>query len=124
MLTSFRLVFLCATLLCLALAGLVTASLFLADRAPQGGQYVWITVSVSGIFIALGMLLFGIQRHVAGIVRWSRRGEPSIPSDIGTHILRLLLNLSRRNWPMRHPSGLDLRHPRKDRSGVRGLRVT
>lgn len=48
-------------------AGLpVTASLFIADRAPQSPTFLWIHLVVSGIFLVLGLLLAGIGVQVIG----------------------------------------------------------
>lgn len=94
MLLAFRFVFLCAIVLCLAAAVLVTASLFIADRAPQSAQFLGISIAVSGAFLSLGMLLLGIERHVLGIARWTRRSGGPLPLDFRNHFLRLLIYLS------------------------------
>jgi hypothetical protein len=93
-LATFRLIFLCAMVLSLASAGLVTASLFMKDRAPETAQFLGISLAVIGIFLTLGLLLFGIQKHVAGIARLANRVEDQRPPEIEKHVFRLLVYLS------------------------------
>jgi hypothetical protein len=93
-LATFRLIFLCAMVLSLASAGLVTASLFMKDRAPETAQFLGISLAVIGIFLTLGLLLFGIQKHVAGIARLANRVEDQRPPEIEKHVFRLMLYLS------------------------------
>lgn len=94
MLATFRLIFLCAIVLSLASAGLITASLFMEDRAPQTAQFLGISLAVIGIFLTLGLLLSGIQKHVAGIARLANRVEDQRPPEIEKHVFRLLVYLS------------------------------
>jgi hypothetical protein len=68
-LAAFRTIFFCAIVLCLVSAGLVPGRIFIEDRAPQTALFLGITLAVGGIFLTLGLLLFGIQRNVAGIAR-------------------------------------------------------
>ncbi len=94
MLTAFRTIYICAILLCLAAATLVTASLFIADRAPQSGQYFWTTIVVGGFFLAIGVLLFGIQRHGSGLVREAMTSGRPASMRFAAHAFGLLLYLS------------------------------
>ncbi len=93
MVLVFRLVYACAALLATAAAALVTASLFIADRAPQSTEFLGISLVVSGAFVGVGVVLFGIQRHgaaVAAAVR-GRSGEPT--GQAATHLGRLVAYL-------------------------------
>ena len=91
--TVFRAVYLCATALCFAAGGLVTASVFMPDRAPKSGLFLGITLVFVGFFLTLGGLLFGIQRHVAGIAAEARRLDDRKKADLATHITRLVIHL-------------------------------
>lgn len=63
----FRFVFTLSVVLCLAACFLVTASLFTADRAPQTAQFWGISLIVSAVFLALGLLLRAIATQVVQI---------------------------------------------------------
>jgi hypothetical protein len=45
----------------------VTASMLIAERAPQSVQYWTITIAVSLFFIIAGLLLLGIGRHLSAL---------------------------------------------------------
>jgi hypothetical protein len=62
-----------------AAAALVTASLFIADRAPQSNKFLGISLVVSAVCLGAGLVLFGIQRHVAAIAAAVRSQEPACP---------------------------------------------
>ena len=67
MVVVFRLVYLCAALLASAAGVLVVASFFIPDRAPRSTEFLGIHLAVGAVFLGVGVLLFGIRRHVAGI---------------------------------------------------------
>ncbi len=89
MLQAFRFLFLLAAILCVAAAILITASLFIADRAPQSPRFLAVSLCCSGIFVATGWLAFGIRRHVAAIASQARAG----PKDLSQHAEALLVHL-------------------------------
>ncbi|MFZ1682331.1 MAG: hypothetical protein WAT70_15025, partial [Rhizobiaceae bacterium] len=50
------------------LAGLaVTASLFTAGHSAHGGTVLFISLAVTALYLLIAVLLFGIQRHTAGV---------------------------------------------------------
>jgi hypothetical protein len=65
MVVVLRFVYALGAVLSTAAAALVTASLFIAERAPQSTKILGISLVVSGVFVGVGVVLFGIQRHVA-----------------------------------------------------------
>ncbi|SEA99250.1 hypothetical protein [Rubrimonas cliftonensis] len=65
MILVLRLVMLLIAATSLLAAVLVTASLFIADRAPQSSQFLAISLVVSAFFAATGALAFGLQRQMA-----------------------------------------------------------
>jgi hypothetical protein len=56
MVVVFRIVYLCAALFAGTAGTLVTASLFMADRAPQSGRFLVISIAVSAVFLTVGAL--------------------------------------------------------------------
>jgi hypothetical protein len=93
MIVVFRLVYLCAALLSGAAGALVIASFFIPDRAPQGTEFLGIHLAVGAVFLGVGVLLLGIQRHVAGVaaLAYGRDGERA--QDLMAHLNRLLAYL-------------------------------
>jgi hypothetical protein len=89
----FRGVFFCAIALSFTAGGLVTASFFIPDRAPQSGWYIGVHLVVTGAFLLLGVLLYGIQRHVAAIATFTRRSEDAGDRDLRHDVNRLLAYL-------------------------------
>lgn len=67
MITLLRLTYFSASAISLVAALLVTASMLIAERAPQSTQFWIITIAVSVFFAAAGLLLLGIGRHLVGI---------------------------------------------------------
>jgi uncharacterized membrane protein len=53
---GFRFLFTAAAMLRVAASLLVTASLFVADRAPRSAEFLGISLLVSAAFLALGLL--------------------------------------------------------------------
>ena len=93
MVAAFRLFYLCAALLASTAGALVIASRFIADRAPQGTEFLGIHLAVGAVFLGVGVLLFGVQRHVAGIAALAR-GQDSEPAhELAAHVRRLLAYL-------------------------------
>jgi hypothetical protein len=90
----FRLVYLCAALLSSAAGVLVIASFFVPDRAPQGTEFLGIHLAVGAIFLGVGVLLAGIQRHVGGIAAQAARGHAAETAQgLAAHLSRLLAYL-------------------------------
>jgi hypothetical protein len=67
MLVAFRVLYSCAMVLSTIAGALVIASLFTADRAPQSGEFLGISLVVSAVFLAFGVL--------RGIAEWQTHGE-------------------------------------------------
>jgi hypothetical protein len=93
MVGAFRLLYLCAALLASAAGALVIASRFVADRAPQGTEFLGVHLAVGAVFLGVGALLFGIQRHVAGIAALARGQDGEPARELATHVHRLLVYL-------------------------------
>ncbi len=94
MMVVFRLVYRCAALLSSAAGVLVIASFFIPDRAPQSTEFLGIHLAVSVIFLGMGVLLMGIQRHVAGIAALAARGHAAeTAQELAAHLNRLLAYL-------------------------------
>ena len=93
MVVTFRLVYLCAALLASAAGALVIASRFIADRAPQGTEILGIHLAVGAVFLGVGVLLLGIQRHVAGIAALARGRDGEPARELATRVSRLLAYL-------------------------------
>lgn len=89
----FRAIYLVGSALSLSAGALVTASLFIADRAPQSGTFFTISLIVTGVFLTVGVLLFGIQRHGAAIAVRSGQADVRAPAELGRHVTRLLVHL-------------------------------
>jgi hypothetical protein len=89
----FRSVFFCAIALSFIAGGLVTASFFIPDRAPQSAWYIGVHLVVTGAFLLLGVLLYGIQRHVAAIATFIRRSEDAAARDLRHDVNRVLAYL-------------------------------
>jgi hypothetical protein len=90
MVTVFRYVYACAAFLSMTAGVLVTASLFIADRAPQSITFLVFSLVVIAVFLGTGLVLFGIQRHVAALaaaVRGKERGSLERPA---MHLDRLV----------------------------------
>jgi len=90
----FRLVYLCAALLASAAGVLVIASFFIPDRAPQNTEFLGIHLAVGAVFLGVGVVLFGIQRHVAGIAALAAHGhDAGTAQELAAHLSRLLAYL-------------------------------
>jgi hypothetical protein len=93
MVVAFRLLYLCAALLAGAAGALVIASRFIADRAPQGTEFLGIHLAVGAVFLGVGVLLWGVQRHVAGIAALARGHDGEPARELAARISRLLVYL-------------------------------
>jgi len=91
MLVQFvRLAYLLAACLSLAAAALVTASMVIAERAPQTAWFWGITISVSLFFAFLALLLLGIAQHLPAIGRIAHSiTDKSASSALRRHWARL-----------------------------------
>jgi hypothetical protein len=87
-----RLIYVGSALLSIAASALVTASLFIANRAPQSAKFLGISLVVSAVFAGAGVVLFGIQRQVAAIAAAvSSPADASAPAPApGAHVRRLV----------------------------------
>jgi hypothetical protein len=90
MVVVLRFVYAFGAVLSTAAAVLVTASLFIAERAPQSTKFLAISLVVSAVFAGVGLVFFGIQRHVAAVSAATRGqgGEPA--RELATHLRRLV----------------------------------
>jgi hypothetical protein len=93
MLVGFRLLYRCAALLSGAAGALVILSLFIQDRAPQSTAMLGIHVAIGAVFLGLGVLLLGIQCHVAGIAALAHAQAGERAQDLVAHLNRLLAYL-------------------------------
>jgi uncharacterized membrane protein HdeD (DUF308 family) len=93
MVAIFRLVYVCASCLSIAAGVLVTASFFIARHAPQSTRVLVISLVVSAVFVGAGLVLFGIQRHIAAIVAAVRRHDGQSARELATHVNRLVAYL-------------------------------
>ena len=90
MVVVFRLAYLCAALLSSAAGVLVVASFFIPDRAPQSAEFLGIHLAVGAILLGVGVLLFGIQRQVAGIAALAaHRQDAETAQELAAHLNRL-----------------------------------
>jgi hypothetical protein len=93
MVIAFRLLYLCAALLASAAGALVIASLFIQDRAPRSTEMLVIHLIIGVVFLGVGLLLFGIQRHVLGIAAVARGHDGEPARELATHVHRLIVYL-------------------------------
>jgi cytochrome bd-type quinol oxidase subunit 2 len=89
----FRLVYVCAALLSMAVGTLVTGSLFIANRAPASTRFLGISLVVSAVFLGVGLVIFGIQRHVAAIAAMARDADSESARERAMHVHRLVAYL-------------------------------
>jgi hypothetical protein len=90
----FRFVYLCAALLSSAAGVLVVASFFIAGRTPQDTGFLGIHLAVGAVFLGIGMLVLGIQRHVAGIGALTAQGHAAeTAQELAARLRRLLAYL-------------------------------
>jgi len=93
MVNVFRLVYFCAVLLSITAGALVIASLFIPDRAPQRLEFLGISLAVSAGFLGVGVVLFGVQRHVAGIAAMACGHNGEAERELASRVNRLLAYL-------------------------------
>ena len=93
MVVVFSLLYLCAALLSSAAGALVIASFFIADRAPQSTEFLGIHLAVGAVFLGVGVLLVGIQGHVASIAALAHSHDGAPARELATHVRRLLAYL-------------------------------
>jgi hypothetical protein len=90
----FRLVYLCAALLSSAAGVLVVVSVFIPDYAPRVPAFLGIHLAVGAVFLGVGVLLAGVQRHVAGIAALAAHWHAAEPAQrLAAHLSRLLAYL-------------------------------
>jgi hypothetical protein len=88
----FRLVYACAAFLSIAVAVLIVASLFIADRTPRGMEFLGVSLIVGAVFVGIGVLLVGIRQHVTAIATLET-GHDATASRLAIHVRRLLMHL-------------------------------
>ena len=93
MVLTFRLLYLGAACLSIAAGALVIASLFIQDRAPQSNELLGIHLAVGAVFVGVGILLLGIQRHVAGIAALAHGHSGEKAQELALRVDRLLVYL-------------------------------
>jgi hypothetical protein len=93
MIAAFRMVYFCAIALSASAGTLVTASLFIADRAPQSGTFLGISIVITAFFLVLALVLYGVQRHVAAIAGLVKRGHHQNKPEIASNVTRLVAYL-------------------------------
>jgi hypothetical protein len=92
MILLFRLIYACAAFLSIAVAVLIVASLFIADRTPRSMEFLGVSLVVGAVFGGIGVLLVGIRRHVTAIATL-KTGHDATASRLATHVSRLLAYL-------------------------------
>ncbi len=90
---ALRLVYVGSALLSMAAAVLVTASLLIASRASQSTKILGISLVVSGVFVGVGVVLFGIQRQVAAAAAALRDPGAGSVARAAVHLRRLVAYL-------------------------------
>jgi hypothetical protein len=90
----FVLLFTTAAALSIAISFLVTASLVIAERGPQGLQFLGISLLVSAVFLLLGLLLIGIELQIVGIARIAQAQDNGVPEGLRNRVFRLLILLA------------------------------
>lgn len=93
-LIGFRAIYLVGAALCLLAGTLVTASLFIADRAPQSSTFLGISIAMSAIFLAISLLLLAIQRQAAALTRGLSQIEDEGTVSLRRNAGRLLICLA------------------------------
>ena len=93
LIVAFRIIFALATALCLAAGLLVTASLFIADRALQSGQFPLVSLIASAAFFALAFVVAGIRAQALQIGRLTALRSDETRADLGRRVGRLILYL-------------------------------
>jgi hypothetical protein len=93
MILVLRLVYVGAALLSTASGALVTASLYIAERAPQSPKFLGISLVVSAIYFGVGVVLLGIQRHAAATAAAVHGDVGGSSRRLDRHVTRLLAYL-------------------------------
>lgn len=91
---AFGLVATVATSLSLFAGLLVTVSLFIADRAPQGSWSLAVHLVVSGVFLMLGILLAGITMQVLGLAKIAVSAGATRMHALSKGLTRLMILLT------------------------------
>lgn len=65
----FRVVYWLVAALFFIAAGLVIASLYMAESPSHPPKFIYISVTVSGLFLAVGFLILGIQFRTVAIAK-------------------------------------------------------
>jgi predicted PurR-regulated permease PerM len=93
MVVVLRLLYLGAALLAIAAGTLVIASFCIPERAPQSTESIGIHIVVAAVFLGAGVVLLGIQRHVAGIAALTNNHDGETAEKLASHVSRLLAHL-------------------------------
>jgi len=92
MILLFRLIYACAAFLSIAVAVLIVASLFIADRTPRSMEFLGVSIVIGAVFAGIGTLLAGIRRHGIAVATMDT-GHDAIASRLAIHVRRLLVYL-------------------------------
>lgn len=68
---------------------MITSSMFISDRAPQSTQYLTVAIAVSMVFVSVGILLFGVQHHLALIAMCAESIESPANNALNRSLFRL-----------------------------------
>jgi hypothetical protein len=74
-------------------AGLITASLFMTDRAPHSTTFAGVSVVVSLLFLAAGLLILGIQSRITAIAESHNEQDSATNDDLDRHLSSLAVYL-------------------------------
>ncbi len=93
LLVAFRVTYMLATALFVAAGGLITASHFLSEHGPIAPRFLAISIAVSGVCLAIGFLIRGIEYRIFKIAKPILRGGVEVPDAIDRHLAVLLAYL-------------------------------
>jgi hypothetical protein len=92
MILLFQLIYACAAFLSIAVAVLIVASLFIADRTPRSMEFLGVSLVVGAVFVGIGVLAIGIRRNVTAVATLDT-GHDAIASRLAIYGRRLLVYL-------------------------------
>lgn len=86
LLLAFRAVFFLAAALFFIPAGLLVASLFSAQLAPNSKELVGVSVALSLVFLVFGLLILGIQFRITAIAGLCNDGPGASTDTVHRHL--------------------------------------